>query len=130
MKSMTGATLIKIVAAEVHMLLPRCIDHPALVDVEAAKAEVAADDALLLLKPIELIVVGLVAVGSRVAVMMSVGVPSIKAVAVTEVIERDVAVTVEGTVEAEDVDELSGEEIRVMAKEGLVSPESPNKTMR
>lgn len=129
MKSMTGATLIKIAAAEVHVFPPRCID-PALVDDDVAKAEVAVDDALLPLEPVASI--GIVAVGSRVVVMMLVlvGVSSIKAVAVTEVIERDVAVTVEGTVEAEDVDELPGEEIRVMAKEGLVSPESPNRTMR
>lgn len=54
---------------------------------------------------------------------------------VTELdIERDVTGGVAPEMESDDADDDevpgTGEEIRVMAKAGLVSPESPNKTMR
>lgn len=51
MKAMTnGATLIKKGAVELHILLPRCKDHPELVvdDDDAARAEVTPDSLLLL----------------------------------------------------------------------------------
>jgi len=133
MKSMNnGATLIKKWTAELLILL-WYEDHPALVGVDAAKAEVIAD-ALLLLEPVEPVVVP---VGSE-AVVMSVlnGVPCVKPSVVTKPeIERDVVAGVdESGVEPEDAgdDELvePGEEISVMAKAGLVSPESPIKTIR
>jgi len=139
MKTMTnGATPIKRGATELHKLLPRCKDRPALVD-DAAKAEVT-DDALLLmllltlLELVEPVVV--VSVGGRtVDVSTAVEVMSVEVDVVTELgIERDVAGSVAPGIEPEDVDEgeVPGPEeaIRVMAKAGLVSPESPNKTMR
>jgi len=131
-----GATPIKKGATELHKLLPRCKDHPALVDDDAAKAEVKADALLLmlLLELVELVVV--VAVGGRtVDASTAVEVTSVEVGVVAELrIERDVAGSVAPGMEPEDADDdevpESGEEIRVMAKAGLVSPESPNKTMR
>ena len=138
MKPMTNGatTLIKKGAAELHKLLPRCKDHPALEDDDAAEAE-AAEDALLLLlmlmllEPVEPVVV--VPVGGRAEdAPTAVKVLSTEVGATTELgIERDVAGSVAPAMEPEedaDDNELleSGEEIRVMAKAGLVSPESPN----
>ena len=128
-----GATPIKKWAAELRILL-WCKDHPALVGVEAgaeaAKAEVRTDGLLLilLLEPVE--PVGVVAVGSGVPL---VGVPSVKAAVVAEPVieERDVGGGVDGSgMDPEEAGEEKlvepGEQIRVMAKAGLVSPESPN----
>jgi hypothetical protein len=137
MKTMTnGATPIKKGAAELHKLLPRCKDHPALVDVdaaEAAEAEVTADALLLMLL---LMLLGLVVsvvvvpvVGKTADTSTEVKVLSVEVGMVTELgIERDVAGSVAPGMESEDADddEVPGEEIRVMAKAGLVSPESPN----
>jgi hypothetical protein len=94
------------------------------------------DALLLLLEPVEAIVVpvGLVEVGSEaVVISVPVGVTSDKAAVVTE--PGIVAVAdEESAIGADDADNGKvpepGVEIRVMAKEGLVSPESPNKTMR
>jgi len=136
MKTTTnGATLI---AAELQKLLPRCKDQPALVD-DAAKAEVAADAPLLMLlltllglvEPVVVVPVG----GRTVDASTAVEVISVEVGVVTELeIERDVAGSAAPELEPEDADddEVSepGEEIRVMAKAGLVSPESPNKTIR
>jgi len=132
-----GATLVRKGAPKFHNLLPRCKDHPALVD-DAAKA-----DALLLTLLLALLVglvesVDVVPVGGRtVGVSTAVEVMSVEVgvVMVTELeIERDVAGSVTPGTGPEDADEdelpESGEEIRVMAKAGLVSPESPSKTMR
>jgi len=142
-----GTTLIKKGAAEFHKLLPRCRDHPALVD-DAAKA-----DALLLLELVEPVVV--VSVGGRdvgvstsaemmfvermfvemmLVEVIPVEVMSVGVGVVTELeVERDVVGSVAPSVEPEgvDVDEMgeTGEEILVMAKMELVSPESPNKQM-
>jgi len=134
MKAMTnGATLIKKGAAEFHKLLPpRCRDHPALLLDDAAKAVALLLPLLLslmLLELVELLVV--VPVGDR-TVGVSVGVStafevSVDVGVVTELeIERDVT----GIVGPDDEVLGSVEAIRVMAKAGLVSPESPNKTMR
>lgn len=130
-----GATLIKRGAAELHRLLPRCKDHPELADDDAAKAEVTADALLLLLLLLlELVVVPVG--GGAVEMSLLIKVPPIKAdVVIDPATERDVLGTVGGSAEEpEDTgdDEVSedGEEIRVMAKAGLVSPESPNKTIR
>lgn len=131
----TRATLIKKRAAELHILLPRCKEHPELVDDNAAKAEVAADTLLLLLvglvDPVVVVPVGGDAAVEPAAV---VGMPSVKTGVVAEpLLERDVAGTVDESVvdpRAADDDELSGAEIRVIAKAGLVSPESPYKTIR
>jgi hypothetical protein len=114
------------------MLLPRCIDHPELADDDAAEAEVTADAPLLLLL-IPLLELLVVPVGGG-AVVMS---PLLKvdaSVVIDPVTERDVVGTVgESSEEPEDTDGEeepgAGEEIRVMAKAGLVSPESPNKTI-
>lgn len=138
--TMHGATLIKRGAAELHKLLPRCKDHPALV-VDAAKAEVTADALLLLLllllllELVELAVVVPV-VGRTVDEPTAVKVRSEGKVMSVEVgvvaeleIERDVVGSVAPGMEPEDADDDEepepGEEIRVMAKAGLVSPESP-----
>lgn len=118
-------------------LLPWCIDHPAedtpALD-DAAEDEV---DVLVPLEPVEPVVVvpvGLVAVGSE-GVVVRVWVPTDNPSAVTEpVIERDEAASGGASgVESEDADEDDddeepelGEVIWVMAKAGLVSPESPN----
>jgi hypothetical protein len=136
--TMNGATLMKRGAAELHILLARCKDHPELADDEAAKAEVTADAPLLLsLLLLELVVVPVG--GGAVVLSPLTEVPPIKAGVVRDpATERDVGGTVGGTVgesaeepEDKDDEEVSetGEEIRVMAKAGLVSPESPNKTM-
>jgi hypothetical protein len=134
MKTTNGATLIKTGAVELHKLLPRCKDHPALVDDDAAKAEVTEDALLLLLlelvEPVVVVPVG----GRAVDVPTAVKALSVEVGVVTELgIERDVAGSVVPGMELEDADddEVSGpgEEIRVMAKAGLVSPESPNRTM-
>jgi hypothetical protein len=138
MKTMThGATLIKKGAEELQKLLPRCKDHPALED-DAAKAEVTADALLLLLllmilelvEPVVVVPVEVRTVDAPTAVAMM----SVEVGVVAELeIERDEVGSVAPEMEPEDPDddELSepGEEIRVMAKAGLVSPESPNKTM-
>ena len=136
--TMHGATLIKRGAAELHKLLPRCKDHPALV-VDAAKAEVTADALLLLLllllELVELAVVVPV-VGRTVDAPTAVKVRSEGKVMSVEVgvvaeleIERDVVGSVAPGMDPEDADDDEepepGEEIRVMAKAGLVSPESP-----
>jgi hypothetical protein len=128
-----GATLIKRGAAELQILLSRCIDrcidHPELADEDAAKAEVTEDAPLLLLL-LELVVVP---VGGEAVVMsplLKVD-PAKATVVIDPVIERDVVGTVgESAGEPEDTDDDGvpgvGGEIRVMAKAGLVSPESPN----
>ena len=121
-------------------LLPWCIDHPAedtpVLD-DAAEAEV---DVLVPLEPVEPVVVvpvGLVAVGSEGVVVVKVWVPTDNPSAVTEpVIERDEAASggasgVESDDEDDDDDDDDeepelGAVIWVMAKAGLVSPESPN----
>jgi hypothetical protein len=135
MKTMThGTTLIRKGAAELQKLLPRCKDHPALVD-DAAKAEVTADALLLMLllmllglvEPVVVVPVG----GRTVDVSTPVEVISVEVGMVTEPeIERDGAGGVVPRMESEDADDpelpVLGEEIRVMAKAGLVSPESPN----
>ena len=130
---MIGATLIKKGAAELHRLLPpRCKDHPALVD-DAAKAEVTPDALLLtLLEPVEPAVVvpdgGRTADESTAAELMSVELGMVKELGV----ERDVTSgsVVVPEMESDDADDdgVPGpdEEIRVIAKAGLVSPESPN----
>jgi len=138
MKTMTNvATLINKEAAKLDKLLPRCKDHPALVDDDVAKAEVAVDALLLMLLLVlvelaEAVVV--VPVGGRtVDVSTAAERSSVVVGVITEVgIERDVAGGVVPEMESEDADDddVPGEEIRVMAKAGLVSPESPNKTMR
>lgn len=136
MKRMTnGTTLIKKGAAELHEL--RCKDRPALVDDDAVKAEDAADALLLLLMLLELVEpVVVVPVGGRTDVSTAVEVLSVKEVGIVIELgmERDVVGSVAPGMEPEEGgdDEVSelGEEIRVMAKAGLVSPESPNKTMR
>ena len=133
MKTMTnGATLIRKGAAELHKLLSRCKDHPALVD-DAAKAEVTEDALLLLPTLLELVEpVVVVPVGGRtVAALTAAEVMSVEVGVVTELeIERAVAGSVAPEMEPEDADDDEapgpGEEIRVMAKAGLVSPESPN----
>jgi len=140
MKTMTNvATLINKEAAKLDKLLPRCKDHPALVDDDVAKAEVAVDVLLLMLLIVlaelaEAVVV--VPVGGR-TVDVSTAAEGLSVVVgvITEVgIERDVLGSVVPEMEPEDADDNDvsgpGEEIRVMAKAGLVSPESPNKTMR
>jgi len=127
-----GATLIKRGAAELHILLPRCIDHPELADDDAAKAEVTEDAPLLLL----ILELGVVPVGGEAVVMsplLKVD-PAKASVVIDPVTERDVVGTVgESAGEPEDTDDDGvpgdGGEIRVMAKAGLVSPESPNKTI-
>jgi len=123
-------------AAELHKLLSRCKDHPALVD-DAAKAEVTEDALLLtLLELVEPAVAVVVPVGGRTAdASTAVEVMPVEVGVVTELeIERDVEGSVAPEMEPEDADDDEvpgpGEEIRVMAKAGLVSPESPNKTMR
>ena len=136
MKPMTnGATLIKKGAAELHKLPPRCEDHPALVDDDAAEAEVTADALLLMLLLVLLVLVEPVVVvpaeGRAVEASTAVEVLSVEVGGVTELgIERDVVGSVTPGTEPEDADEdelpESGEEIRVMAKAGLVSPESPS----
>jgi len=130
-----GTTLIKKGAAELHEL--RCKDRPALVDDDAVKAEDAADALLLLLMLLELVEpVVVVPVGGRTDVSTAVEVLSVKEVGIVIELgmERDVVGSVAPGMEPEEGgdDEVSelGEEIRVMAKAGLVSPESPNKTMR
>jgi len=139
-----GGTLIKIGTAELHELLPRCKDHPALVDDDAATADALLLMLLELVEPLVDVPVGLelaepfvvVPVGVRTAdVTIAVKGMSVEACVVTELgIERDVAGSVVPGLEPEDTDDDEvpgpGEEIRVMANEGLVSPESPNKTMR
>lgn len=135
MKAMTiGATLIKKGAAELHKLLPRCKDHPALVG-DAAKAEDTEDALLLalleLLAPVVVVPVG----GGTVDASTAAELMSVEAGVITELdIERDVKGSVAPEMESDDADDdgVPGpeEEIRVMAKAGLVSPESPNKTMR
>lgn len=131
MKStINGAMPINMGAMVLHILLSRCIDHPAevaLVVVDAAEVEVV--DVLLLepVEPVGVVPVGLVAVGSKV-VALKVGVPSVKAaVVIGSAFERDVAVNGESGMDADD-DELPEPvaDIWVMAKAGLVSPESPN----
>ena len=132
MKTMrNGATLVRKGAAESHKLIPRCKDHPALVD-DAAKA----DALLLALLPTLLELVELVVdvpVGGR-TVGVSTSVEEVMSVEVVGVVtgvevERDV---VAPSVESKDVDDEddavaeTGEEILVMAKIELVSPESPN----
>lgn len=81
----------------------------------------------MLLEPVEPVVVVPVASG-----LALIGVPSVKAAVVTEpVIERDVGGGVDdgsgmGPEDAGDEKFVEpGEQIRVMAKAGLVSPESP-----
>jgi hypothetical protein len=115
------------------MLLPRCIDHPELADDDAAEAEVTADAPLLLL--ILLLELLVVPVGGGAVVMSPLlKVDPVKAsVVIDPVTERDVGTVGESSEEPEDTDGEeepgAGEEIRVMAKAGLVSPESPNKTI-
>ena len=133
---MHGVKLIKKEAAELHKLLPRCKDHPALVD-DAAKAEVTADALLLLLmlllmllelvEPVVVVPVEGKTVGDA---STAVKVMSVEVGVVAELkIERDVVGSVP-EMEPEDADDDEGpepgEEIRVMAKAGLVSPESPS----
>ena len=127
------ATLIKKGAAELHIRLSRCKDRPALVGVDAAEAKATADVLLLLL--LLLLLAAVVPVDSGAVVMSApVVVLSVKAKTdgVTEpVIERDVGIAIDGSgMKPRDVDDdalpESGDEIRVMAKAGLVSPESPN----
>ena len=130
-----GATLIKKGATKLLKLPPRCKDHPALVDDDAAEAEVTADALLLMLL---LVLLGLVepdvvvpVEGRAVDVSTAVEVLSVEVGEVTELgIERGVAGSVAPGMEPEDADEdelpESEEEIRVMAKAGLVSPESPS----
>ena len=150
MKTMTnGATLIKKGAAEFHKLLPRCKDHPALVE-DAAKAVpvLLLTLLLLLLELVEPVVVvpvgGTAVIALTVVVVVHVGV-------VTELgIEGDVVGSVASVMESEDADDdnvddnnvddnnvdddsaedddvsESGEVIWVIAKAGLASPESPN----
>jgi len=135
MKTMrNGATLVRKGAAELHRLLPRCKDHPALVD-DAAKADALLLTLLLtLLELVEPAVV--VPVGGRtVGVLTSVEVMSVEVDVVTGLdVERDVVGSVAPSVESEDADDdevgETGAEILVMAKMELVSPESPNKQMR
>lgn len=118
-----GAMPIKKGAAEVHVRLLRCKDHPELVDDDTAEAEATTDGLLLLLLlgPVELVVVP---IGGKTVV------PSAAAVVVTErVTERDEPSTDKLATELDDADDdetLMPEEILVIAKEGLVSPESPN----
>lgn len=132
MKTMrNGATLVRKGAAESHKPLPRCKDHPALVD-DAAKADALLLALLLtLLELVELVVD--VPVGGR-TVGVSTSVEEVMSVEVVGVVtgvevERDV---VAPSVESKDVDDdddavaETGEEILVMAKIELVSPESPN----
>jgi len=139
MKTMTnGATLIKKGAAEFHKLLPpRCKDHAALVD-EAAKADallVTLLLSLMLLELVELVVVVPVVgrtVGGSTAVEESV---SVDVGVTTELeIEREVTGGVAPEMEPEGADDNEESEfpveIRVMAKAGLVSAESPYKTTR
>jgi hypothetical protein len=125
-----GAMPIKKGATELHVLLLRCEDHPELVDDDAAKAEVTADELLLLLL-LELKLV-VVPVGGEAVVPSAVAVEvlPVKAGVVTgPVAERDEESADELATELEDADgdeTLMPEEILVMAKEGLVSPESPS----
>ena len=134
MKTMTnGATLMKKGTAEFHKLLsPRCKDQPALED-DAAKAAVAVLLALslvLLLELVELVVVVPV-VGRTVGVSTAVeGSVSVVVGVITELeTERDVTGGVAPEMESEDTDDNEESvvpvEIRVMAKAGLVSAESP-----
>ena len=150
-KSMTnGATLIKIGAAEPHVLLPWCNDHPApLVGVDAAGVTATADalvpSPLLLLEllvPVVPVVrpvvvaaaaVGFVSFGSGAVVVSAlVGVPVVvngdgvwEPTSIRDVGEK-VRLGPEGTAEDELLSVEAGGEIAVMAKTGLVSPESPN----
>ena len=121
---MIGATLKKKGVVELHKLLRRCRDHPALVlepvvplvvvpDGDKTVDESSADR-------------GRTVDGSTSVEMMSVELGM-----VTELIKRDltvgasVALVMES--DAADDDEVSGpEEIPVMEKVGLASPESPN----
>lgn len=130
-----GATLIRRGAAELHILLPRCIDLPELADDDAAGAEVTADVPLLLLLILLLELIVVPVGGGAVVMSPLLKVDPVKArVVIDPVTERDVVDTVgESAEEPEDTDgdeePGAGEEIRVMAKAGLVSPESPNKTI-
>jgi len=125
-----GATLIKKGAAEFHKLLPWCKDHPALVD-DAAKA----DALVLVLSPLELeLVEPVVVVPAEVktlGVLTAVEVMSVD-VGVGTVLEfeGDVVGSVAPEMESEDTDAEMGDEIWVMAKMELVSPESPNRQTR
>ena len=110
---MNGATLIKKGAAEFHKLLPRCKDHPALVD-DAAKA-----DALLLvlvllellLEPVEPSVVVPVE-DKTVGVSTAVDVMSVD-VGVGTVLEFEIDAvgSVAPEMESEDADAETGEGI-------------------
>jgi len=101
-----------------------------------ANAEVTVDALLLLVVELVEVVVPVKLGSETVVISVPVVVPPAKAAVVTEpVIERDVGVTVEDSgIEADDADDDEvldpGEEIRVMAKEGLVLPESPNTNIR
>jgi len=141
MKTKTnGTTLIKKGAAEFHKLLPRCKDHPALVGVAAKADALLLALLLLLLLPLELVepVVVVPVVGRAVGVSRAVGVVvSVDDVGVvTELeIERDEVGNVDPFVESEDADDddarpETGNEKGVMANMSLVSPLSPNKTIR
>ena len=135
MKTITnGATLIKKRTVELHVLLPRCKEHPELVDddEDAAEAEAEAAAEALLLLPAGLIesVVVVSARDGAVVGSAAIEAPPIEAGRVRELTETNVAgPTDESVIEPEgDDDELpvAAEDIRVMAKAGLVSPESPN----
>jgi hypothetical protein len=133
MKTMTnGATLIKKGAAQFHKLLPRCKDHPALVD-DAAKADALLLALLLLLLLLELVepVVVVPVGGGAAGVLTAVEVMSVDVGVVTELeIERDEIGGVDPVMEFEDVDEVeapeTGKGIAEMAKGSLESPLSPN----
>lgn len=131
-----GATLVRKGAPKFHNLLPRCKDHPALVD-DAANADALSLTLLLLLTLLELVelVVDVPVGGRTVGVSTSVEVMSVEVDVVTGLeVKRDVVGSVAPSVESEDADDdevgETGEAILVMAKMELVSPESPNKQMR
>jgi len=140
MKTMRNGviTLIKKGAAEFHKRLPRCKDHPALLDDAAVAVLLTLPLLSLLMELAELVVVvpvgdWTVGVSTEVGVSVDVGVVDVGVITELET-ERDVTDDVVPEMEPEDPDDNEVSEprveIRVMAKEGLVSPESPYKTMR
>lgn len=132
MKTMTnGATLMKKGTAEFHKLLsPRCKDQPALEDDAAKAVAVLLTVSLLLVLLLELVEL-VVVVGRTVGVSTAVeGSVSVVVGVITELeTERDVTGGVAPEMESEDTDDNEESvvpvEIRVMAKAGLVSAESP-----
>lgn len=133
MKTMTnGATLMKKGTAEFHKLLsPRCKDQPALEDDAAKAVAVLLTLSLVLLLELVGLVVVVPVVGRTVGVSTAVeGSVSVVVGVITELeTERDVTGGVAPEMESEDTDDNEESvvpvEIRVMAKAGLVSAESP-----